>query len=64
VTCNFITPTRSLENDGEWQEEEYACPIGNARCRKDNVEIIMNTFGTLLNEELKTLPSQILIVEG
>jgi hypothetical protein len=32
VTCNFITRTRS--QNGEWKEEEYACTIGNARCRK------------------------------
>jgi hypothetical protein len=63
ITCNFITRTRSPEN-GEWKEEEYACTIGNARCRKDNAKILMNTFGTLLNDGLKTLPSSISIVEG
>jgi hypothetical protein len=63
VTFNFITRVRSPEN-GEWDEEEYACTIGNARCRKDNAVIIMNTFGMLLNDELKTLPSSISIVEG
>jgi hypothetical protein len=64
VTCNFITRVRSPWN-GEWDEEEYACPIGKAWCRKDNAVIIMNAFGTLLNHELKTLPSSsILIVEG
>jgi hypothetical protein len=63
IMCNFITCTRSLE-DGELQEEEYACTIDNARCWKDNAEVIMNTFGTLLNDELKTLPSCISIVEG
>jgi hypothetical protein len=36
----------------------------HARCQKDNAVIIMNTFGTLLNDELKTLPSSISIVEG
>jgi hypothetical protein len=56
VTCNFITRTRS--QNGEWKEEEYACTIGNARCRKDNSEIVTHTFGTLLNEDLKTLHSK------
>jgi hypothetical protein len=63
VTCNFITRTRSAV-DGEWREEEYAVTIGNARCRKDNADIIMNTFGTQLNDDLKTLPTTISIVEG
>jgi hypothetical protein len=58
VTCNLITHRRSPENK-EWHEEEYACTIGNTWCRKDNADIIMNTFGTLLNDELKTLPSLI-----
>jgi hypothetical protein len=56
VTCNYITRVRSPEN-GEWDEEEYACTIGNTRRWKDNSDIIMNTFGTLLNDELNTLPS-------
>jgi hypothetical protein len=63
ITCNFISRTRNPEN-GEWQEEENAYTIGNARCRKDNADIVMNTFGTLLNDDLKTLPSIISIVEG
>jgi hypothetical protein len=45
-------------------EEENAYTIGNAWCRKDNAKIVMNTFGALLNGDLKTLPSFISIVEG
>jgi hypothetical protein len=64
VTCNFITHTWNPENE-EWQEEENAYKIGNAWCRKDNANIVMNTFGTLLNDDLKTLPSSLIsIVEG
>jgi hypothetical protein len=63
ITCNFISRTRTPA-DGEWQEEEYAVTIGNARCRKDNADIIMNTFGTQLNDDLKTLPTTISIVNG
>jgi hypothetical protein len=63
VTCNFITRTRNPKNE-EWQEEENAYTIGNAQCRKDNANIVMNTFETLLNDDLKTLPSLISIVEG
>jgi hypothetical protein len=62
VTANFITRTRS--ETGEWTENEYAITIGNARCRKDNSDIVTNTFGTLLNDDLKTLPSVISIVDG
>jgi hypothetical protein len=44
-----------LSEGGEWHEDEYACTVGNARCRKDNADIIANTFGTLLNDDLKSL---------
>jgi hypothetical protein len=63
VTCNFITRQQSTETE-EWTEEEHACTLGNARCKKDNAKIIMNTFGTMLNDDLKTLPNNISIVEG
>jgi hypothetical protein len=51
VTCNFITHTRNPENE-EWQEEENAYTISNAQYGKDNANIMMNTFGTLLNYDL------------
>ncbi len=35
----------------------------NAWCKKDNKEIITNNFGTLLNDNLKSLLSCIFIVE-
>jgi hypothetical protein len=63
ITCNFISRTQSHEN-GEWQEDEYACTIGNARCKKDNADILVNTFGVLLNDDLKSLSSVVSIVEG
>jgi hypothetical protein len=63
VTRNFITCTWNSENE-EWQEEENAHTISNVWCRKDNANIMMNTFGTLLNNDLKTLPCLISIVEG
>jgi hypothetical protein len=63
VTCNFITPCQSTES-GEWEEEKYACTLGNARCKKDNTRIIMNTFGMMLNADLKTLPTGISSIEG
>jgi hypothetical protein len=62
IMCNLITHT-SLE-DGEWQEEEYAVTIGNARCCEGNANIIMNTFGTQLHDDLKMLPTSISILGG
>jgi hypothetical protein len=61
ITCNFISRVQ-LES-GEWHEDEYACTVGNARCRKDNADIIANTFGTLLNDDLKSLASRVSIFE-
>jgi hypothetical protein len=63
VTCNFITCTWNPKNE-EWQEEENAYTIGTACCRKDNANIMMNTFGTLLNDNLKALPGIISMIEG
>jgi hypothetical protein len=62
ITCNFISRVQSPDS-GEWNEYEYACTIGNARCRKDNADIIANTFGTLLNEDLKSLANHVSIFE-
>jgi hypothetical protein len=38
--------------------------VHKAQCWKDDAVIIMGTLGTLLNDELKILPSSILIIEG
>jgi hypothetical protein len=62
ITCNLFT--RWQDKAGEWNEDEYSCTIGNARCKKDNADIIMNTFGTLLNDDLKTVASSISIIDG
>ncbi len=62
ITCNFIT--RWQDETGEWNEKEYICTIGNARCKKDNADIIINTFGVLLNDDLKTIASCISIIAG
>jgi len=53
ITTTFIARWQT-ENE-EWKEEEYSCTIGNARCKKDNSEIIKNTFGPSLNSHLKEL---------
>ena len=53
IRTTFIARWQT-ENE-EWKEEEYSCTIGNARCKKDNSEIIKNTFGPSLNSHLKEL---------
>lgn len=55
VTANFIA--RWKTSDTSWQQDEYNVTIANARCRKDNPEIIENTYGKLLNGDLKKLRS-------
>jgi hypothetical protein len=62
ITCNFITRTQS--ENGVWKEDECACTIGNAWCKKDNAVIIENTFGVLLNADLKLIASCVSIVGG
>jgi hypothetical protein len=62
ITCNLITHWQ--DETREWKEDEYSCTIGNTRCKKDNTDIIINTFGTLLNDDLKTVASSISIIDG
>jgi hypothetical protein len=38
--------------------------LGMHGCKKDNADIVKNTFGTLLNEALKTMASSISIING
>jgi hypothetical protein len=51
ATLNVI-PGWHLE-DGSWGKESHTFTLANARCKKDNTNIIRNTFGTLLNTEMK-----------
>jgi hypothetical protein len=53
ATLNVI-PRWQLE-DGSWCEDSHIFTLANARCKKDNTDIIRNTFGTLLNTELKQI---------
>jgi hypothetical protein len=53
TTCNFIARTKS--ENGQWHEDEHVCATGNARCKKDNAEIIQNTFAPLLDADLKII---------
>jgi hypothetical protein len=50
ISANFIS--RFQDSDGGWHEESYPCALGNARCLHDNAEIILKTFGVLLDEDL------------
>jgi hypothetical protein len=53
ATLNVI-PRWQLE-DGRWGEESHVFTLANARCKKDNANIIRNTFRTLLKTELKQI---------
>jgi hypothetical protein len=53
ATLNVI-PRWQLE-DGSWDDESHIFTLVNARCKKDNTDIIRNTLGTLLNTELKQI---------
>jgi hypothetical protein len=53
ATLNVI-PRWQLD-DGSWCEDSHVFTLANARCKKDNTDIIRNTFGTLLNTELKQI---------
>jgi predicted ATPase len=45
ATLNVI-PRWQLE-DGSWVEESNVFTLANARCKKENTDIIRNTFGTV-----------------
>jgi hypothetical protein len=51
----MILVIRSELETGVWQEEQHVFSVANAKCKKDNSEIIKSTFGPQLNEELKAL---------
>jgi hypothetical protein len=64
ISGNFLA--RWKNEDDEWCEESHPCALGNARCKKDNAEIISNTFGKLLDEDLKKIREfgAVALVEG
>jgi hypothetical protein len=45
----------SAAGGGKWDKIEHVVSVGNACCRKDNAEIIMNTYGNYLEDELQYL---------
>jgi hypothetical protein len=49
-----VIPCWQLE-DGSWGKESHVFALANAQCKKDNTNIIRNTFGTLLNTKLKQI---------
>jgi hypothetical protein len=53
ATLNVL-PRWQLE-DGSWCEDSHIFTLANARCKKDNPDIIRNMFGSLLNAELKQI---------
>jgi hypothetical protein len=60
----FTSWTCWQDKNGEWNKDEYSCTIGNARCKDDNTDIVINICGTLLNDNLKTVASSTSIIDG
>jgi hypothetical protein len=46
---------RRKDATGEWSEQQHVFSVANAKCRKDNSEIVRNTFGPSLNAELDAI---------
>jgi hypothetical protein len=45
-----------LKNErNEWNQKQATFSVANARCRKDNANILRNTYGTLLNDAMKAI---------
>jgi hypothetical protein len=53
--ATLIIVNRWQEEDGVWHEREEAFALANAKCRKDNREILINTYATAVNEALKRI---------
>jgi hypothetical protein len=51
----MILVLRSKLYIGVWKEEQPTFSVANAKCKKDNSEIVKGTFGPRLNEELRAL---------
>ena len=43
------------KEDNEWNEKEESFLLASVRCRKDNTEVIVNTYGPRLNERTKRI---------
>ena len=56
ISVNIIG--RYQEEHGTWGDDTYPCSLGNACCRKDNSQIITNTFGQLLNADVELIQRQ------
>ena len=43
------------KEDNEWNEKEESFFLASVRCRKDNTEVIVNTYGPGLNKRMKRI---------
>ena len=43
------------KEDNEWNEKEESFSLASVRCRKDNMEVIVNTYRPRLNELMKRI---------
>ena len=43
------------KEDNEWNEKEDIFSLASVRCIKDNMEVIVNTYKTRLNKQMKII---------
>ena len=57
VRATLICVLRKLDASGNHasHEEQHCFSVGNAQCAKDNADIVKGTFGTLLDDEMKSI---------
>jgi hypothetical protein len=53
VTLTIVHRYRNDRN--EWDQKQVTFSVDNARCKKDNANIVKNTYGTHLNEAMKAI---------
>ena len=52
ISANFILRYQDDSCGGAWCKDSYQRLLGNDLWKKDNAEIIYNTFGTMLDDDL------------
>ena len=52
ILSNFVLRYQDASRGGSWCKDSYPCSLVNSQCQKDNSEIIYNTFGTIIDDDL------------
>src|SRR5687768_16074026 len=63
LLVNIIARWTKLSTEGVLtvKHENISVALGNARCKKDNAQIMLNTFGKFLNEDIQKVGRGIFI---